>query len=168
MNHCFICVDFQMTVNKFFQIAYRYIYLIIHSYASRVLMVGLKLQNELTAINLRWRNYCYCMIAYISKIFHQILLDPKNVDLQRIFWLHRPSRKLAHYKLLTVTYEMVSAPFLANRVLKLSANDKGTKYPDARVILKRDFYIENVFFDSDSLKQALNLQKELIQLLEPK
>ena len=45
-------------------------------------MVGPKLQNELTAVILRWRNYCYCMAANISKMFLQILVDPRDVDLQ--------------------------------------------------------------------------------------
>ncbi|XP_033229574.1 uncharacterized protein LOC117181115 [Belonocnema kinseyi] len=107
------------------------------------LMVGSKLKKELTAVILRWRNYRFGMTADISKLFRQILMDPRDLDLQRIVCLRGPSRQLVD-QLVTVTYGMTLSPFLENRVLKQLAEDEASCFPDARFILKRDFYVDDV------------------------
>lgn len=48
------------------------------------LLTGPKLQSDLAAIILRWRQWCYVYTADIEKMFRQILVDPRDSDFQRI------------------------------------------------------------------------------------
>ncbi|XP_011156436.1 uncharacterized protein LOC105193608 [Solenopsis invicta] len=50
------------------------------------MLAGPKLQTELTAVILRWRQFRYVYSADIAKMYRQILVDPRDVDYQRILW----------------------------------------------------------------------------------
>ncbi|XP_033229054.1 uncharacterized protein LOC117180673 [Belonocnema kinseyi] len=104
-------------------------------------MVGPKLQNEVTAVILQWRYYRFGMTADISKMFHQILVDTKDLDLQRIVCLRGPSRQLVEYQSMTVSYGMTSALFLANRVLKQLAEAFLMSVSSLNEILRRRCFI---------------------------
>lgn len=43
-------------------------------------MVDSKLQKDIVAILLRWRQHRYCYIADIKKMYRQILIDDRDVD----------------------------------------------------------------------------------------
>lgn len=48
------------------------------------LLAGPKLQAELPAIILHWRQYRFVYTADIAKMYHQILIDPRDRNYQRI------------------------------------------------------------------------------------
>lgn len=48
------------------------------------LQIGPKLQTELPLIIMRWRQFRYVYTADIVKMYRQILVDPRDVDYQRI------------------------------------------------------------------------------------
>lgn len=50
------------------------------------LLTGPKLQSDLAAIILCWRQWRYVYTADIAKMFRQILVDPRDADFQRILW----------------------------------------------------------------------------------
>jgi hypothetical protein len=56
------------------------------------LLVGPKLQQDLSAIILRWHQWHYVYIADIAKMFRQILINPMDADFQRILWRLTPYR----------------------------------------------------------------------------
>ena len=65
----------------------------------------------------RFRTHRYVLISDIEKIYRQILVNPKDSNLQRIVWRYAPHKELQHYALRTVTYGTASASFLATRCL---------------------------------------------------
>lgn len=56
---------------------------------NELLLSGLKLQLELTAVLLRWRQFRFTVAADIAKIYRQILIHADDTTYQRILW--RPS-----------------------------------------------------------------------------
>ena len=64
-------------------------------------------------------------------MYRQILVNPKDSNLQRIVWRDASHRELQHYALRTVTYGTASAFFLATRCLAQVAQENKTEYPIA-------------------------------------
>ncbi|GFX60432.1 DUF1758 domain-containing protein [Trichonephila clavipes] len=64
-------------------------------------------------------------------MYRQILVDSNQRDLQRIMWKTSADAPVKTYKLATVTYGTVSAPFLATRILKVLADEEKAEFPDA-------------------------------------
>lgn len=93
------------------------------------LLPGPKLQPDLWIILSRWRLFRQGFTTDIVKMFRQIRVHQNDVDLQRILWRDEPSEEVHDFRLLTVTYGMASAPFLALRTLKQLAQDELTRFP---------------------------------------
>ncbi|XP_024877058.1 uncharacterized protein LOC112457950, partial [Temnothorax curvispinosus] len=92
------------------------------------LMIGRKLQSELSFIILRWRQFRFVFTADIAKMYRQILVHNCDVDYQRILWRPAPNYPLIAYRLLTVTYGNANAPNAALRVVEQVAEDKGADF----------------------------------------
>lgn len=129
-------------------------------------MAGSKLQNDLTAIIMRWRQFRYVLTADIAKLYRQILIDPRDRDYQRILWRSSSSDSVEEYRLLTVTYGTTSAPFLALRVLQQLAHDEGTQYPLALPALQDQIYVDDCIFGADDKILARQTRDQLIEMLE--
>ncbi|XP_018371868.1 PREDICTED: uncharacterized protein LOC108766837 [Trachymyrmex cornetzi] len=67
------------------------------------LLVGPKLQQDLPAILLRWRQWRFVYAADIAKMFRQILVNNLDTDFQRILWRPSCDMPITHFRLLTVT-----------------------------------------------------------------
>ena len=90
-------------------------------------MVGPTIQQDLFAIMTRFRTHRYAFIADIEKMYRQILVSPRDSNLQRIVWRDSPHKELKHYALRTVTYGTASASFLATRCLKQISQENSTQ-----------------------------------------
>lgn len=123
------------------------------------LLIGPKLQGDLVAIMMRWRQHRYVYTADIAKMFRCILLHREDVDFQRILW------KDSIYRLLTVTYGTSPAPFIALRVLKQLAQDEGHLFPIGSQILQHSFYVDETFFGADDISSLILARSELNALL---
>lgn len=125
------------------------------------LLVGLKLQADITAVISRWRFFQYVYTADIAKMFRQIRIHSADADLQRIVWRSDPESDVKHFRLLTVTYGTASAPFLAMRVLRQLGEDEGATFPAAASILKESIYVDDVLFGADDVPALLVLRDQL-------
>jgi hypothetical protein len=88
-----------------------------------ILQVGATVQPDLYSIVLRFGTHKVCFTAEIKKMYRQILLHPKDRDLQRSPWRYSSEKPIQEYRLTTLTYGTSSAPFLATRCLKKLADD---------------------------------------------
>ncbi|XP_055584724.1 uncharacterized protein LOC129737588 [Uranotaenia lowii] len=129
-----------------------------------VLMVGAVIQDDLRAIILRSRLHQIMLIADIKQMYRQILVDDRDIPLQRIFWRNSPDQPLETFELKTVTYGTTSAPFLATRVLQQLADDEETNFPEAAKVLKRDVYVDDLFTGGSSPTTVAELRTQLDQL----
>lgn len=65
----------------------------------------------------------------------------------------------------TLTFGTKPAPYLATRCLKELALNYSEKFPAAKSVLLNDFYVDDVLTGSNSIESALEIQKQLIDIL---
>ncbi|XP_018395706.1 PREDICTED: uncharacterized protein LOC108774166 [Cyphomyrmex costatus] len=130
-----------------------------------LLLVGPKLQIDITTVLLQWRQHRYVYIADIEKMYRQILVDPRDTDFQRILWRASPDVPVDEYRLMTVTYGTAAAPYLALRVLKQLTEDEGSHFPLAVPILNSQIYVDDCIFGADDKTLARETRNQLIALL---
>ncbi|GFS90182.1 integrase catalytic domain-containing protein [Trichonephila clavipes] len=131
-----------------------------------ILLNGGIIQQDLFSIVSRFRKHEYAFSTDIKKMYRQILVDPYQRDLQRIMWKTSADAPIKTYKLATVTYGTVSAPFLATRTLKAIADEKKSEFPDAADVICNDSYMDDILSGESTLEGAKKLQTRLYQLLQ--
>lgn len=129
------------------------------------LWAGPKLQKDITSVISIWRRHKYVYSADIAKMYRQILVNSNDLNYQRILWKNPKRGKIEDYQLLTVTYGMCCAPFLALRVLEQLVKNEGKNYPRAVPILKNNIYVDDVLFGRDDPQIVGQIRDELIALL---
>ncbi|XP_075159384.1 uncharacterized protein LOC142232519 [Haematobia irritans] len=127
-----------------------------------ILHTGPTLQNDLTMLILRWRFFRFVFNADIQKMYRQIWVHPEHTRFQRILYRDNPTDKIQEFELLTVTFGVNCAPYLAIRVLHQLADDVADLYPLASDILRNAMYVDDVLAGSHSLSAA----RESIRQLE--
>ncbi|XP_071577042.1 uncharacterized protein [Temnothorax nylanderi] len=130
------------------------------------LMIGRKLQPELSFIFLRWRQFRFVFTADIAKMYRQILVHKSDVNYQRILWRPAPNGPLIAYLLLTVTYGNANTPNVALRVVEQVAEDEGADFPLAVPVLRLHTYVDDAVFGADDIPLALQTRDQLISLLK--
>lgn len=91
-------------------------------------LVGPNLLPPLADVLLRWRRYPYVFSTDVEKMYRQILVHSED-RMQQILWRCKAQDNIQEYRLNTVTYGLVCAPFLAMRTLRQLAKDEGKRYP---------------------------------------
>ncbi|XP_004527482.1 uncharacterized protein LOC101455800 [Ceratitis capitata] len=77
------------------------------------LFVGPQLQQDLYTILIRFRTHRYAVTADVAKMYRQVCVSSKHVDLQRIVWRPDRSSPITDYRMLRVTYGVAAASHLA-------------------------------------------------------
>ncbi len=131
---------------------------------NEMMMVGPVVQDSLIFIIIRFRKHPIAFTADIAKMYRQILVNPKQRDLQRIVFRTHPSLPIRDYRLNTVTYGTASAPYLATRCLKQLANDSTVSHPLASPILDSDAYVDDIQSGSISVPAAIETIEQLNSL----
>lgn len=129
------------------------------------LLRGPVLQQDLTAVLLRYRRNKFCFAADIKQMFRMIDIQECDRDYQRILWRDSPDEEIRHYRLTTVTYGTTSAPYLAIRTLLQLSEDESERFPLASEALKTCFYVDDCMAGSNTIDGAKRLAEELNQLL---
>ncbi|XP_043474363.1 uncharacterized protein LOC122506314 [Leptopilina heterotoma] len=133
---------------------------------NQIFYTGPKMQNDLSTVLMRWRFHKIVFSADIEMMYRQILIDERDIDLQRIVWRSPDQDKVDHFQLLTLTYGMSCAPYLAIRTLHQLAADKGHTYPKAAQIIRNNVYVDDMFAGECDENAARQLRDELINLLK--
>jgi hypothetical protein len=123
------------------------------------------IQEDLFAIMARFRKHRYALTADIRMMFRMINIHPSQQSLQRILWKNNPNDTPKTYELTTVTYGTVSAPYLATRVLQQLSTDEESDFPLAAPVLREDYYMDDVLTGSQTLLEAKELQRQLIEIM---
>ncbi|UYV73041.1 hypothetical protein LAZ67_10001650 [Cordylochernes scorpioides] len=125
------------------------------------LLVGPKLQQDIFNILIRFRTRPIAFSGDIEKMYRQVRIDSRDCDFQIILWRKNPSEPLFDYRLLTVTYGLSCAPYLAMRTLHQLARDKVSTFPTQLKKLHVIFVKSIIFFlrdfESDSCVKILGI-----------
>ncbi|XP_039438590.1 uncharacterized protein LOC120419818 [Culex pipiens pallens] len=130
-----------------------------------VLRIGPTIQNDLTAILLRFRGFQFVFTLDIPKMFRQVRVHPEDTRYQRIFWRYDRNDFLTVRELLTVTYGLGPSPFQATMALKQAAADHEDEFPRAAEVVDKGTYMDDVLTGADTLAEACELQREMTGLL---
>jgi len=68
------------------------------------------------------------------------------------------------YRLLTVTYDTTSAPYLAIRTLLQLTSDEECRFPRGALAVREHTYVDDVLAGGDNLKDALEVKAQTEQL----
>uniref|UniRef100_A0ABD2XQ08 Reverse transcriptase domain-containing protein n=1 Tax=Trichogramma kaykai TaxID=54128 RepID=A0ABD2XQ08_9HYME len=101
--------------------------------------------------------------SYITKMNRQILVDERDVDLQRIVYFDENSNE-THWQLKTVTYGIRAAPYLAVRSLLQLVKDEGHRFPSAIDSLTKGRYVDDIFGGAHSDEQLKHVAQDLTDL----
>ena len=130
-----------------------------------VLMTGPTVQNDLTAILLRFRGFQYVFTLDIPKMFRQVGVHHEDTKYQRIFWRYDRNDLLSVWELQTVTYGLGPSPFQATMALKQAAADHQDEFPRAAEVVEKGTYMDDILTGADTLEEACELQREVTGLL---
>ena len=130
------------------------------------LHIGPALQSNLIFVLCRWRFFQFVFTADIEKMYRQILIHPADRKYQRILWRSNLSLPITSYDLNTVTYGVTSSAYQAIRSLKELSKLSTKKYPTASKVINENMYVDDALFGADTLKNAINLSRELTNLLQ--
>ncbi|UYV83015.1 hypothetical protein LAZ67_22001775 [Cordylochernes scorpioides] len=129
------------------------------------LHTGPKLQHDIFNILVKFRTNPIAFTGDIEKMYRQIKVNSSDLDFQRIFWRNSPLESLLEYRLLTVTYGMSCAPYLAIRTLMQLATDKELLFPEASKIIKTDFYVDDLLSGATTIEEAKVLIDDIRKIL---
>ncbi|GFU86972.1 integrase catalytic domain-containing protein [Trichonephila clavipes] len=123
-------------------------------------------QEDLFSIMVRFRKHKYAFTTDIEKMFRMINIHPEQTCLQRILWKKGIGEPIKTYELTTVTYDTVSAPYLATRTLKQLAMDEANNFPLAAPVVLSDCYMDDILSGSESIEEVIELQHQLIEMFK--
>ncbi|XP_062714255.1 uncharacterized protein LOC134291019 [Aedes albopictus] len=128
------------------------------------LMVGPVVQDDLLAIQLRFRLHRIAVVADVEKMYRMILVYPSDQRLQCILWRDTPNEPIRTYQLATVTYGTACAPYLATKCLQRLAELEAERYPVAAKAMKENYYVDDMLSGADSIEAAMQLTSEMLEL----
>lgn len=128
------------------------------------LLIGPKLQLDLSSIILRWRTHHFAMVADAEKMFRQIRVVPEHSSFQLILWRPRVNEPIQTFRLETVTYGTASAPFLSLRVLHQLAADERERFPLAAHEIVESTYVDDIVFGSSTVEETRLIRDQVRSL----
>lgn len=128
-------------------------------------MTGPILQDEVFSILIRFRIHPFVVSADVEKMYRQILVSEDQHSLQRILWRMHSDEPLQVYDLTTVTYGMKCSTYLAiNCLYSLGVLHEVVNVEV--VIIKSDFYVDDLLTGFESVQKAKESCKEIIEVLK--
>ncbi|XP_055604343.1 uncharacterized protein LOC129752593 [Uranotaenia lowii] len=129
-----------------------------------LLMTGPVVQKSLYCILLNFRTHRVALTGDIEKMYLQVRVSPEDSDRIRMIW-QEPGRKVAEYRMNTVTFGLACAPFLATRTLKQLFIDEGNEFPIAKES-ENDIYVDDCLTGADTVEEAIEKRMQLTRLLQ--
>ncbi|XP_075151078.1 uncharacterized protein LOC142225184 [Haematobia irritans] len=131
-----------------------------------ILHTGPILQQDLVLQILKWRFFKYVFNADVTKMYRQILIDPNQASFQRILFRFSENGPVEDFELLTVTFGVNCAPFLAIRTLLQLAEDVQDSYPLGSKIIKENLYVDDVLAGGHTIEDTIAARKQLTSVLD--
>ncbi|XP_053954492.1 uncharacterized protein LOC128860779 [Anastrepha ludens] len=129
------------------------------------LYVGPQLQEDLYSILLRFRMHKFAVTADVAKMYRQICVSAKHVDLHRIVWRSNPSLPITDYRMLRVTYGIASASHLAVKSMQQTAKQSSNTFQKAVDVILKDFYMDDLLTGASSKSELKALQRNVSDIL---
>lgn len=126
---------------------------------------GPKLQNNLFDVMIAFRIGEIAMTADISKMYRQIRINPKQLDLQRIVWRESIDEPIRDYQLTVVTYGMTSSGYNAIKAMNQCALDHEREFPLGADSIRNRFYVDDMLESRDTIAEMVERKSEIEAVL---
>lgn len=103
--------------------------------------------------------------ADISKMYHQITVQPDDQPLQAVLWRDHPKDKIQTYILTTLTYGTTPAAYIATKCLQVVSESLRVKSPEAANAIASKFYMDDLLSGATSLEAALKKRSMIHEAL---
>ena len=126
------------------------------------LIAGPGLTSTLFGVLLRFRHHPIAVMADIRKMFHQVRVPTRQIDLLRFFWFDGTGENIVECRILVHVFGAVSSPSVAQYALKETAKPEHLSNATSSSI-------RNNFSVDDLLKSFINKEaaaREVPQLME--
>lgn len=130
------------------------------------LMIGPRIQQDLFSILCRFRSHRFVITADIEKMYRPIIIHPDDRRYQKILWRISSDQPIKTYQLLTVTFGIASAPFLAIRCLREIADKERNRFPKAWDVILNDFCVDDILTGANTIDELLQLRNQITQVLD--
>ena len=138
-------------------------------WTNQQLLQGPDQTNKLVGVLSRFRQETVGMVANIDKMFHQVLVDPKDCDSLRIFWWPNGdlTKEMKEYRMVKCLFGARSSPSVANFCLRTTEQSHQEEF-DEEVIetVNRSMYVDDTMKSTSSTEKAVSLASQLRTLLE--
>ena len=132
------------------------------------LLSGPDLTNSLLGVLVRFRQEPVALSSDIEAMFHQVMVDPKDVDAFRFLWWSDDdlSKQPVEYRMKVHLFGSTSSPSCASFGLRKTAQDNAGNF-DHEVIdtVLKNFYVDDCLKSVQSTEVAIKLREDLCALL---
>lgn len=129
-------------------------------------MLGPTLQSDLFSILVRFRLHPYVVFADIEKMYRMIWIREEDRKLKQILWRYNENEPIKTFTLNTVTYGTKPASNLAVRCPVELANKINNDLPHVSMVIKEDFYIDDLLYGFDGAKEGIEILNALKTVLQ--
>ena len=131
-----------------------------------ILAVGPTLHPTIDQILLRFRQYAVAITSDVTKMYREVLLDPKDHPLHRFIWRETPTSSWKEYQMTRVTFGVAASPYLAVKTLQQAGADHGGEHPEAQWHVNNSFYVDDLLGGASTEEDATALYQHLTTILE--
>ncbi|XP_068723814.1 uncharacterized protein [Montipora capricornis] len=118
---------------------------------------GPDLLNSLFGVLLRFRERGVALLGDISKMYHRILIPVQDQHVHRFLWRNIET---------VLTFGDKPAPAMAQTVLKKTAKENASGYPEAAEVLQKNTYMDDICDSVNTVTEAKQLAKDLDIILK--
>ena len=132
------------------------------------LLSGPDLTNSLFGVLVRFRQEPVALSSDIEAMFHQVMVDPKDVDALRFLWWPDDdlSKRPVEYRMTVHLFGSTSSPSCASFGLRKTAQDNAGDFSHEVIdTVLRNFYVDDCLKSVKSTEVAVELRKDLCALL---
>ena len=124
--------------------------------------------NTLLGTLMRFRQGPVAMASDVEAMFHQVFVDPRDIDVLRFLWWENGdlTREPREYQMLVHLFGATSSPSCCSFALRKTAEDQREAYHEETVkTVYRNFYVDDMLKSSKTEAEAVQLCTEIRELL---
>nr|CAB3263249.1 uncharacterized protein LOC108949296 [Phallusia mammillata] len=136
---------------------------------NKQLLQGPDMMNSLVGVLLRFRQEAIAIVADVEAMFHQVRVDPRDIDCLRFVWWPDGdmSREPVDFQMLVHLFGATSSPCCASFSLRRTADDNCHAFSEETVAtVRRNFYVDDCLKSVATLQEAKQLVQEIRALLQ--
>ena len=128
------------------------------------LLPGPRRQLDIILLLINFRLHPYTIVGDISRMFHQINIDPRYRDLYRFLWHDDAAKEPKVFRFKRLTMGSVDSPFLAINTVHHhldSVAKSHSKLKKAAKFIKDHLYVDDLLGAVDSIEEAIEIRKQI-------